>query len=139
MHSRNQMEIEEDYNRTKRDLLRSIIDTGDDYPEFYNSSEDSSISSISSSSNDMDVDKPPENNEEVKEQNIVLYDRQEENDRKNFINMFKNKNSYPNSNSIANSNILSWHRSKIYNAYQYYSLHREFPEDRRKSKSPSKM
>ena len=72
MHSRNQMEIEEDYNQAKRDLLRSIIDTGDDYPEFYNSSEDSSISSISSSSNDMDVDKPSENNEEVKEQNIVL-------------------------------------------------------------------
>ena len=115
MHSRNQMEIEEDYNQAKRDLLRSIIDTGDDYPEFYNSSEDSSISSISSSSNDMDVDKPSENNEEVKEQNIVLYDRQEENDRKNFINMFKNKNSYPNANSIADSNILSWHRSKIYN------------------------
>ena len=88
MHSRNQMEIEEDFNQAKRDLLRSIIDTGDDYPEFYNSSEDSSISSISSSSNDMDVDKPSENNEEVKEQNIVLYDRQEENDRKNFINMF---------------------------------------------------
>ena len=133
------MEIEEDYNQAKRDLLRSIIDTGDDYPEFYNSSEDSSISSISSSSNDMNVDKPSENNEEVKEQNIVLYDRQEENDRKNFINMFKNKNSYPNANSIADSNILSWHRSKIYNVYQYYSLHREFPEDRRKSKSPSKM
>ena len=91
MHSRNQMEIEEDYNQAKRDLLRSIIDTGDDYPEFYNSSEDSSISSISSSSNDMDVDKPSENNEEVKEQNIVLYDRQEENDRKNFINMFKTR------------------------------------------------
>ena len=106
MHSRNQMEIEEDYNQAKRDLLRSIIDTGDDYPEFYNSSEDSSISSISSSSNDMDVNKPSENNEEVKEQNIVLYDRQEENDRKNFINMFKNKNSYPNANSIADSNIL---------------------------------
>ena len=76
------MKIEKDYNQAKRDLLRSIIDTGDDYPEFYNSSEDSSISSISSSSNDMDVDKPSENNEEVKEQNIVLYDRQEENDRK---------------------------------------------------------
>ena len=43
---------------SERDLTRAIFDIDDDYPEFDNKSEDSSISSISFSSNNMDVDKP---------------------------------------------------------------------------------
>ena len=41
-----------------------VVDTVDDYPEYDNSSEDSSISSIDSSSNDMDVDEILENFQE---------------------------------------------------------------------------
>ena len=40
----------------KKNLLKNFADTGDDYPEFDNNSEYSSISSIYSSLNDMDVD-----------------------------------------------------------------------------------
>ena len=49
------MENGECYNQIKRDLMWAIIDTSDDYPDFDNNSEDSSIRSINSSSNDMDV------------------------------------------------------------------------------------
>ena len=52
--------------------------------------------------------------------------------------MFKDKYSYPNVNSIADSKVLSWKRTKIYVVYEHYSLYREFPEDKRKSRSPSK-
>ena len=52
--------------------------------------------------------------------------------------MFKDKHSYRNANSIADSKILSWKRTKIYAVYEHYSLYREFPEDKRKSRSPSK-
>ena len=58
------MESEEEYNQDRKNLLKIVVDTGDDYPEYDNSSEDSSISSIDSSSNDMDVDKISENFEE---------------------------------------------------------------------------
>ena len=50
------MEREEEYNQDRKNLLKIVVDTGDDYPDFDNSSEDSSISSINSSSNDMNVD-----------------------------------------------------------------------------------
>ena len=52
--------------------------------------------------------------------------------------MFKDKHSYQNANSIADSKILSRKRTKIYAVYEHYSLYREFPEDKRKSRSPSK-
>ena len=42
------MESKEDYNQEKI-LLRIVVNTGDDYFEFDNSSEDSSTSSIDSS------------------------------------------------------------------------------------------
>ena len=47
------MENEEGYDQVKRNLMRAIIDTGDDYTKFGNSFGDSSFSSINSSSNDM--------------------------------------------------------------------------------------
>ena len=50
------MESKEDYNKERNILQKIIVDTGDDYPEFDNSSKDSSILFIDSSSNDMDVD-----------------------------------------------------------------------------------
>ena len=50
------MESEKDYNQERKNLQKIVVDTGDDYPEYDNSSEDSSISSIDSSSNDTDVD-----------------------------------------------------------------------------------
>ena len=52
--------------------------------------------------------------------------------------MFKDRHSYPNANSITDSKFLSWKRIKIYAVYVYYSLYREFPEDKWKSRSPSK-
>ena len=55
----------------------------------------------------MDVDEASENFEDKEDQNLISYDRQEKNDRQNFINMFKDKHSYPNANSIADSKILS--------------------------------
>ena len=86
----------------------------------------------------MDVDEVPENPEDIEDQNLISYDRQEKNDRKNFIDMFKDKHLYSNANSIADLKYLSWKRAKIYAMYEYYSLYREFPTDKRKSRSPSK-
>ena len=50
------MVSEEEYNQDRKNLLKIVVDTVNDYPEYDNSSEDSSISPIDSSSNDMDVD-----------------------------------------------------------------------------------
>ena len=86
----------------------------------------------------MDVDEVSENHEDIEDQNLIFYDRQEKNDRQKFIDMFKDKHSYPNANSIADSKILSRKRTKIYAVYEHYYLYREFPEDKRKSRSPSK-
>ena len=44
--------------------MKIVVDTGDDYPEYDNSSEDYTILSIHSSSNDMDVDEVSENPED---------------------------------------------------------------------------
>ena len=65
------MESEEDYNQEKN-LLKIVVDTGDDYLEYDNSSEDSSISSIDSSSNDIDVDEVSENFEDIEDQNLIF-------------------------------------------------------------------
>ena len=43
----------------------------------------------------------------IEDQNLISYDRQEENDKQNFIDMFKDKHSYLNANSIAESENLS--------------------------------
>ena len=67
------MESEEDYNQKEKNLLKIDVDIGNDYSEFDNNYEDSSISSINFSSNDMDVDEVLENFED---QNLVFYDRQ---------------------------------------------------------------
>ena len=75
------MESEEEYNQDRKNLLKIDVDTGNDYPEYDNSSEDSSISSIDSSSNDMDIDEVSENPEDIEDQNLIFYDRQEKNDR----------------------------------------------------------
>ena len=91
------MESKKDYNQERKNLLKIVVDTGDDYPDFDNNSEDSSIDS---SSNDMDVDEVSENSEDID-------DKQEKNDRQNFIDMFKDKHSYPNTNSIEDSKFLS--------------------------------
>ena len=106
------MENEEEYNQDRKNLLKIVVDTGNDYPEYDNIFEDSSISSIDSSSNDMDVDEASENPEDIEDQNLIFYDRQEKSDRQNFIDMFKDKHSYPNANSIADSKILSWKGQK---------------------------
>ena len=106
------MKREEEYNQDRRNLLKIVVDIGNDYPEYDNSSEDSSISSIDSSSNDMDVNEVSENLGDIEDQNLIFYDRQEKNDRQNFIDMFKDKHSYPNANSIADSKILSWKGQK---------------------------
>ena len=82
-----------------KNLLKIVVDTGNDFPEYDNSSEDSSISSINPFSNDMDVDEVSENPEDIEDQNLIFYDRQEKNDRQNFIDMFKDKHSYPNANT----------------------------------------
>ena len=49
-----------------------VIDTSDDYPEYDNSSEDSSISSLDSSSIDMDVEEASENFEDIGDQNLIF-------------------------------------------------------------------
>ena len=85
----------------------------------------------------MNVDEVSENHEDIEEQNLISYDRQEKEDKQNFIDMFKNKHSYLNANTIADSKILSWKRIKIYAVYELYSLYREFSEDKRKSRSLS--
>ena len=51
----------------------------------------------------MDEDEVSEIFEDIEEQILIYYDRQEENDRQNFIDMFKDKDSYLNANSIADS------------------------------------
>ena len=66
------MESEEEYNQDRKNLLKIVVDTGDDYPEYGNSSEDSSISSIDSSSYDMDVDEVSENPEDIEDQNVIF-------------------------------------------------------------------
>ena len=133
------MESEEEYSQErKKNLLKIAVDTGNDYPEYDNSSEDSSISSIDSSSNDMEVDEVLENPEDIEDQNLIFYYRQEKNDRQNFIDMFKDKHLYPNANSITDSKILSWKGQKYMLCMSIISLYREFPEDKRKSRSPSK-
>ena len=66
------MESEEDYNQDRINLLKIVVDTGNDYPEYDNSSEDFSISSIDSSSNDMDADEVPENHEDIEDQDHHL-------------------------------------------------------------------
>ena len=66
------MENEEEYNQDRKNLLKIVVDTGNDYPEYDNSSEDSSISSIDSSSNDMDVDEVSENPEDIEDQNLIF-------------------------------------------------------------------
>ena len=58
------MENEEEYNQDRKNLLKIVVDTGNDYPEYDNSSEDYTILSIYSSSNDMDVDEVSENPED---------------------------------------------------------------------------
>ena len=59
------MESEEEYNQERKNLLKIVVDTGNDYPEYDNSSEDSSILSIDSSSNYMDVDEVSENHQNL--------------------------------------------------------------------------
>ena len=51
----------------------------------------------------MDVDEVSENFEDIEGRNLISYDRQEKNDRQNFIDMFKVKHSYPNAYSIDES------------------------------------
>ena len=106
------MEREDKYNQDRKKSSKIVVDTENDYHDFDNSSEDSYISSTDSSSNDMDVDEASENFEDIEEQNLISYDRQEKNDRQNFIDMFKNKHSYSNANSIADSKVLSWKLTK---------------------------
>ena len=48
-----------------------------------------------SSSNDMDVDEVSQFFEDIEDQNLTFYDRQEKNDKLNFIDMYKDKHSYP--------------------------------------------
>ena len=79
------MKSEEEYNQDRKNLLKIVVDTGNDYPEYDNSFEDSSISSIDSSSNDMDVDEVSENPEDIEDQNLIFYDRQENNDRQTSL------------------------------------------------------
>ena len=69
------MKSKEDYNQERKNILRIVVDTGYDYPEYDYSSEDSSISSIDSSSNDMDVDEVPGNSEDIEDQNLIFNDR----------------------------------------------------------------
>ena len=68
----------------------------------------------------MVVDELSENFEEIEEQNLISYDRQEKNKKQNFIEMFKDIHSYPNSNSIADSKILSRKSTKIFAVYDNY-------------------
>ena len=75
------MKSEESYNQERKNLLKIVVGTGNDYHEINNSSEDSSISSIDSSSNDMDVDEASEDFEDIEDQNCISYDKQEKNER----------------------------------------------------------
>ena len=117
------MESEEEYIWDRINFLKIVVDTGVDYPEYDNSFEDFSISSFDFSSNDLDLDEVSKNPEDIEDQNLIFYDRQEKNDRQNFIDMFKDKHSYPKSSSIADSKNLLWKRKKIYAvwALQYYN------------------
>ena len=51
--------------KNEKYLLKIVVDTGNDYLEFDNYSEDSCISYIDSSSNDMDVDEASEIFEDI--------------------------------------------------------------------------
>ena len=53
--------------------MKIVVDTGDDYPEYDNSSEDSSILPIDSSSNDMDIEEAPNIFENIEDQNLIFY------------------------------------------------------------------
>ena len=66
------MESNEECNQERKNLLKIVVDTHDDYPEYDNSSEDSSISSIDSSSNYMDVDEVSQNHEDFEDQNLIF-------------------------------------------------------------------
>ena len=79
-----------------------------------------------------------ENFEDIVEQNLISYVRYENNDRQNFIDNLNDEHSFPNANSIADSKILSRKKKKVYVVYEHYSLYKKFPEDKRKSRSPSK-
>ena len=67
------MESEEEYNQDRKNLQKIVVvETSDYYSEYDNSSEDSSISFIDSSSNDMDADEVPENPEDIEDQDHHL-------------------------------------------------------------------
>ena len=86
----------------------------------------------------MDVDEVLQNPEDIEDQKIIfMIDKRRMTDKTSSI-CLKNKHSYPNTNSIADLKILSWKRKQMYAVYEHYSLYREFPEDKRKSRSPSK-
>ena len=65
----------------KKNVSENCFDTGDDYAKFDNSPEGCSISSIDSSSNNMDLNEISQNFEDIEDQNVISYDRQEKNDR----------------------------------------------------------
>ena len=70
----------------------------------------------------MDVDEVSHNFED---QNLISYDRQEKNDRQNFIDMLKNKLSNPNANSIADLKNLSWKMGKKYMLFTSTIIYKE--------------
>ena len=60
----------------------------------------------------MDVDEVSENFEDIEDQNLIFYDRQEKNDRQKFIDMFKDKHSYPNANKLQTQKFYHWNGQK---------------------------
>ena len=60
----------------KKNASENCFYTGDDYAEFDNSPEGCSISSIDSSSNNMDLNEISQNFEDIEDQNVISYDRQ---------------------------------------------------------------
>ena len=78
---------------------------------------------------DMDVD------QEFKK--VGKISKQEEKDKKIFIQMFHQSTKYQNSLQIYNSRNLSWSESKIWRIFKHFKLYKDFPEDKR-SLSPNR-
>ena len=78
----------------------------------------------------MDVD----NTEEQKEQSIS---KQEQIDRKIFVQLFSQWSKYNNASQIYKALKLSWSERKTRTIFDHYKIFQEFAEDNRKSQSRS--
>ena len=86
----------------------------------------------------MDVDEVSENPENIEDQNLIFYDRQRRMTDKTSSICLKIKIRIQMLIILQTKKIYHGKGQKIYAVNENYSLNREFPEDKRKSRSPSK-